>query len=619
MVLKMSIVMSTTSPMATETARSFTQSRFGDRGNYSAYISRVRKALDRYPLYFRTAGLATSAAFAALILFTASWYLSNYGAAIGDALGKLHAAEVSLLAQPLEGAKDQNASAVADLIGSGVFGDHIILRESDVNLDVLKDGQPRKGETVSRDAIELLQQAEINLQRNFEARRTQVAFLQLLSFCVLLFCLARLSVGSRRVLVDRVDRIAGAMSAGSAHSNNRAHRDEIARIEERVGRLLTEIANSGASKETRNSFERMTRIQDYLSNAMSVMLRHPFGDGMLRKILYALERTLDLQNTAIVFSEDAAVFHSGRCLFSNREPAALSKQFEAEISQAGAGTIVEEHSEELRTRRVALGFVDATGETSVLLVELSGDRTLEALEIKTLRITASLLSMAAKLDGHDQEARRIAVLEERAAIARELHDSLAQSLSFMKIQLARLQSYQNNVTSESREQTKAITSELRHGLDNAYRELRELLATFRVHMDIRGLDFAIASAIEEFGQRSGLPIALDNRLTGATLTVNEEFHVLHVVREALSNILRHARATNVWITMDVRRNGEVTVTIDDDGIGYRPAETKETSHHGQTIMKERAFSLGGAIDIAPRPESGTRVTLTFTPQKLQYQ
>ncbi|WP_244437765.1 histidine kinase [Hyphomicrobium denitrificans] len=612
--------MTTTSRMITEIARSIVQPRLGDCCNHFAYISRMRKVLRRYPLYFGTAAFLTSAAFAALLIFTSSFFLSNYNAAVRTAVGKLHLAQLSWVGQASEDKVSRSTDVVAEPSPDlAIFNDQMILRNSGVSLDSLKDGNQLKSKSASRDALALLQQAEKNLERNLEAKRVQVALLQIISFCFLLFCLARLSINARRVLIDGVDRIVGSVSVCESQSQSFPARDEIARLEQSISGVLTQIANSSTVAESRASLVRMGRIQDYLSNAIGLMLRHSFGDWMLRKFLYALERALDLENTAILFSEDASALHSGRCLFSNREPVPLTKEFYAELSAAGAGTIVEAQSDIPDARRAGIGFVDATGEMSVLLVEFPGDRSLEALETKTLRITASLLSMAAKLDGHDQEARRIAVLEERAAIARELHDSLAQSLSFMKIQLARLQSYQNNTSVESKKQMKTITSDLRHGLDNAYRELRELLATFRVHMDVRGLDFAIESAIEEFSQRSGLPISLDNRLVGAPLTVNEEFHVLHVVREALSNILHHARANNVWITMALRRNGAVAVTIDDDGVGYRPAEIKESSHHGQTIMKERAFSLGGTIDIAPRRNGGTRVKLTFTPKKLQYQ
>lgn len=610
--------MTTTSRIA-EIARSVVQPRLGDCCKHFSYIGRMRNILRRYPLYFRTAAFATSAAFAALVIFTSSFFLSDYSSATRVAISKLHSAQLSLAGPASEAMAIGSSDVVSETPALAIFNDQTILQDAGVNLDFLKDGYQRKSENASSDALTSLRQAERNLGRNLEAKRARVAFLQLASFLLLLFCLARLSINSRRILVDGVDRIAGSVSACEKQPQPFPGCDEIARLEESIGSALTQMVNASAAAESRASLARMARIQDYLSNAVSLMLRHSFGDWMLRKFLYALERALDLENTAILFSEDASAFHSGRCLFSNREPVPLTKQFYAELSAAGAGTIVEARSDAPGARRVGLGFVDATGEMSVLLAEFPEDRSLEALEIKTLRITASLLSVAAKLDGHDQEARRIAVLEERAAIARELHDSLAQSLSFMKIQLARLQSYQNNTSTESRQQMKTITSDLRHGLDNAYRELRELLATFRVHMDVRGLDFAIESAIEEFSQRSGLPISLDNRLAGAALTVNEEFHVLHVVREALSNILHHARANNVWIKMAVRRNGAVAVTIDDDGMGYRPTEIKETSHHGQTIMKERAFSLGGTIDIGSRRNGGTRVKLTFTPKKLQYQ
>ena len=203
------------------------------------------------------------------------------------------------------------------------------------------------------------------------------------------------------------------------------------------------------------------------------------------------------------------------------------------------------------------------------------------------------------------------MLEERAAIARELHDSLAQSLSFMKIQVSRLQS-----VSADKDKQALVISELREGLDNAYRELRELLTTFRVHMDLRGLGYAIQSAIDEFSQRSDIDITLDNRLINCRFTVNEEFHMLHVVREALSNIVRHAGAKRVSILMLKQRNGEVKLTIDDDGVGLTPA-SPTYDHHGQAIMKERAFNLGGEVEVMNRRHGGTRVSLVFTPKLTQ--
>lgn len=159
-----------------------------------------------------------------------------------------------------------------------------------------------------------------------------------------------------------------------------------------------------------------------------------------------------------------------------------------------------------------------------------------------------------------------------------------------------------------------MIKELREGLDNAYRELRELLSTFRAHMDLRGLGYAIQATIDEFSQRSSLQIKLDNRLVNCRLTVNEEFHVLHVLREALSNIVRHAGAEMVNILLTRRSSGEIELTIDDDGVGFQPG-SQTYDHHGQAIMKERAQNLGGKLEVMSRRWGGTRVQLLFKPKQ----
>ena len=158
-----------------------------------------------------------------------------------------------------------------------------------------------------------------------------------------------------------------------------------------------------------------------------------------------------------------------------------------------------------------------------------------------------------------------------------------------------------------------IVNDMREGLDNAYRELRELLTTFRVRMDVRGLDHVLEEAIEEFSQRSSLSINLDNRLEECKLSVNEEFHLLHVVREALSNIVRHSEAKKVTIALVLQSTGDVVVTVDDDGRGFT-FEASKPHHYGLAIMQERAYCLGGSIEVLPRRGGGTRVRLLFHPK-----
>ena len=100
---------------------------------------------------------------------------------------------------------------------------------------------------------------------------------------------------------------------------------------------------------------------------------------------------------------------------------------------------------------------------------------------------------------------------------------------------------------------------------------------------------------------------------------------MHVIREALSNSVRHSGATSTMVTLEYQSSGTILVTIDDDGIGYTPndevleqsgnGEIKDApGHYGQKIMKERAYSLGGDITVLRRRKGGTRVRLVFTPK-----
>lgn len=231
-------------------------------------------------------------------------------------------------------------------------------------------------------------------------------------------------------------------------------------------------------------------------------------------------------------------------------------------------------------------------------------------QLQVLELVGRHLAMAIGHCRRDQENRRIALLEERSSMARELHDSLAQSLSFMKIQISRMQTLLER--GARREDVAAAAAEVRDGLNGAYRKLRELLTTFRTQIDAGGLAAALEEALEEYGARSCVAMTLDNRLGNYPLNANEEFHIVQIVREALSNVVRHAGATQAVVSLSLTDDGLTAVTIEDDGQGFDPA-LERRHHHGTTIMRERALSLGGALSIDRRPEGGSRVVVRFKP------
>lgn len=232
-------------------------------------------------------------------------------------------------------------------------------------------------------------------------------------------------------------------------------------------------------------------------------------------------------------------------------------------------------------------------------------------QMDLVETVAGLIATALSLAQNNDEQRRLALMDERAVIARELHDSLAQSLSYLKIQVARLQSLIRQQASPADQD--AVIDELREGLSSAYRQLRELLNTFRLKMVEPGLEAALNETVREFAQRGEVKILLDYELRHCPLTPNEEIHVLQIVREALSNVVHHARAENCDIHLQTTESGQVRVSIRDDGVGL-PEQHARLNHYGTTIMDERAVGLGGTLEMHNRAEGGTQVVLCFTPQ-----
>lgn len=261
-------------------------------------------------------------------------------------------------------------------------------------------------------------------------------------------------------------------------------------------------------------------------------------------------------------------------------------------------------------RVISIPITDQEQQYGVLLMEIPDGVELQDWQTRLLEAVADHIGIAINIAQRTTQSRRLALLEERSVIARELHDSLAQSLSYMKIQVSRLDAALPRTATEA--PAHAILQELREGINSAYRELRELLTTFRLKMDGRGLSSALEETVRELRERSPLTVSLINHLHTTQLTPNEEIHVLQVVREALSNVVRHAQASEAQVCLDYDVNGEVVVTIDDNGVGI-PDEAERRHHYGLAIMNERAHSLGGSITAIRRPGGGTRVQIVFNP------
>ena len=245
----------------------------------------------------------------------------------------------------------------------------------------------------------------------------------------------------------------------------------------------------------------------------------------------------------------------------------------------------------------------------VLVARVQYNQGLQQWQHDLIQSVADQISMALSLDRRSSQDRRMSLLNERTIIARELHDSLAQSLSYLKIQVMRLQKGHEKGIDEKMFQE--LIGELREGLGGAYRQLRELLSTFRLQIDGSGLKGAMISAFDQLNTRSDMQVNLNYQIDSVLLSPNEEIHLLQISKEAVQNAIYHSKGTRVDIDVLVQ-NGDVLLTIKDDGMGIKDDPGK-LNHYGLAIMNERGRNLAGDITIFRREEGGTQVEVQFTP------
>ena len=233
---------------------------------------------------------------------------------------------------------------------------------------------------------------------------------------------------------------------------------------------------------------------------------------------------------------------------------------------------------------------------------------------------ALLESLAAHLAGGMESLRaaalerEAAVADERGLLARELHDSIAQSLAFLKIQAQLLREAMRRGDAVAAERTLV---ELDAGIRESTADVRELLLHFRTRTNADDIVPALKITLQKFQHQTGLPAHLSVQGHGVPLPADVQVQVLHVLQEALSNVRKHADARQVWL--DVRQQPNWRFEVRDDGCGFAAAQpAADETHVGLRIMRERAASIGAQVRVRSSPGEGTRVAIEL-PEHLQAQ
>jgi signal transduction histidine kinase len=218
----------------------------------------------------------------------------------------------------------------------------------------------------------------------------------------------------------------------------------------------------------------------------------------------------------------------------------------------------------------------------------------------------SLREANAGLSHYASTLEQLTVSRERNRLARELHDTLAHSLTAISVSLETAKAYFDVDAGKSRSLIETSLEATRKGVDETRRALKALRSSALEDM---GLRLAIQRAAESAAARFNLKLTLDLPSSMPSLSPEVEQTIYRIAQEAIENISNHSKAEN--FSVHLASNGHTTLTIEDDGIGFDTTSKGPTGHFGLVGMRERAQLAGGKLTIESEKGKGTKVVLTI--------
>ena len=212
-----------------------------------------------------------------------------------------------------------------------------------------------------------------------------------------------------------------------------------------------------------------------------------------------------------------------------------------------------------------------------------------------------------------EREQQYAVVQERNLMAQGLHDSIAQSLSFLNLQVQLLES---GLHTDDKELVDTTVAQIKAGVQESYEDVRELLLNFRERVHTESFSEAINTVIDRFESQTKLPVKLTVTGPEVELTDRQKIQVIFIMQEALANVRKHSKATQVLINIEY--GAEFKLSVVDNGIGINQDILKKRSkrHVGLNIMGERAQRIGAKVTVQNVSqdlfESGTCVQLVIS-------
>jgi len=230
-------------------------------------------------------------------------------------------------------------------------------------------------------------------------------------------------------------------------------------------------------------------------------------------------------------------------------------------------------------------------------------------DIRLLQTFAASMSIALENAHLYEQARHLAILEERQRLGRELHDSVTQSLYGINLYA---EAAAGQMAAEKYDQVRQYLSDIQNTAQESLAEMRLLIYELRPPiLEREGLVAALQNRLYSVENRAGLKSDLKCNLEERLSPVMEE-GLYRIAHEALNNTLKHSHARNVWISIQ-QNHGITTMEIADDGIGFEPESVQREGCLGMISMRERALVHGWVFSVDSSPGNGTRVRVEVQP------
>lgn len=218
----------------------------------------------------------------------------------------------------------------------------------------------------------------------------------------------------------------------------------------------------------------------------------------------------------------------------------------------------------------------------------------------------TLRAANATLTHYASMLEQLTLSRERNRLARELHDTLAHSLTAISVSLETAKAYFDIDPAQTRELIDISLESTHIGVDETRRALKALRSNA---LEDLGLRLAIQRVAESAAARLHLNLTLDLKNPMPSLSPDVEQSIYRIAQESIENIVNHAHAKN--FSVHLNSNSHTTLIIQDDGIGFNPNASQETGHFGLVGMRERAELAGGKLIVESENGKGTKVTLTI--------